>query len=75
MHCVGVAVGAEFLQLQPCCGVTTVFHRRIARYAWRSLADIGATLGALQGNNDTNALSHESLSISWLDTITYYLIT
>lgn len=58
MHSVRIAVGAELFQLKASCGVPTIFHRGVTRYPCRSLIGIGATLGTLQSNHNSNALSH-----------------
>ena len=55
MSGVPVTVRAELFQFQPCCGIATIFHRRVTGNARRSLVGIGATLGTFQRNNNANA--------------------
>jgi hypothetical protein len=64
MHCVLVAMGAELFQFHPGSGVTTVFHRGVARYAIRPLIGIRAALGTFQRDDNPYAfvLSHEFIS-------------
>jgi hypothetical protein len=71
MNRVFVAVGTEFFQFHPSCGVTTVFLRGIPGYPCGTLVGIGATFGALQRYHDPNAFSHGLLAVE-LDTIVYY---
>jgi hypothetical protein len=51
-----VAVTTKFAQLQPGGGVPTVFHCGVAGYTIRAFGRVSATLGAFQGDDDTNAL-------------------
>jgi hypothetical protein len=59
MHRVLITVRTKFLQLQPSGGVPAVFGGAVTGNPGRSLVEIGSTLGAFQGDNETNALSHE----------------
>lgn len=47
MNGVGIAMGAEFLQLHATRGIATILHGRVAGHAIGSLVGIGATLSAL----------------------------
>ncbi len=60
MNGVLVAVGTELFQFHPTGSVAPILGGCVAGHARRSLLKIGATLRTFQGNNDTNALSHES---------------
>jgi hypothetical protein len=51
-----VAVTTKFAQLQPSGGVPTVFHCGVAGNTIRAFGRVSATLGAFQGDDDTNAL-------------------
>lgn len=57
MDGVGVAVGAEFLQLHAARGVATVLHGRVAGHAVGTLIRIRAALSALKCDDDSNALA------------------
>jgi hypothetical protein len=65
MNSVLITVATKFIQLQPSGGVPAVFGGAVTGNPGRSLVEISPTLGAFQGDNETNALSHEySLNIS-----------
>ncbi|MFM2303685.1 MAG: hypothetical protein RLZZ135_1095 [Cyanobacteriota bacterium] len=51
-----VAVTTELAQLQPSGSVPTVFHGGVTRYTSRAFGSVSATLGAFQGDDNTNAL-------------------
>lgn len=53
-----VAMGAELLEFHPSRGVAAVFLGRVSGHAVRPLVRVGATLGAFEGHNNANALSH-----------------
>jgi len=61
MHRVLVAVGAKLFQLDAAGSITTIFLSGIPRNPVRPLIGVGATLGALKGNYQTNAFSHDKL--------------
>jgi hypothetical protein len=52
---VSVTVRAEFFDLEPPGGITTVFASGIARNAVGTLVGIGATFGAFDGDRDADA--------------------
>jgi hypothetical protein len=55
-----IAVGAELFQLNAPGGVATVFLGGVPRNSRRPLAWVCAALGAFQGNDNTDAFSHDS---------------
>jgi hypothetical protein len=72
-----VAMSAEFFQLNPGSGVTTIFSRGVTGHARRSLGRIGATLGAFQRDDDPDAFSHKSTKFGGFNKIdtNYYFST
>ncbi len=50
-------MGAELFEFEPCGGVATVFHRRVAGDARGALIRIGPALGAFQRNYDSYAFT------------------
>ncbi len=77
-----VAMGAEFLQLHAPRGIPTVFHGGVPGHPCGPLVGVGATLGAFQRNDDSDALpfGHNLLKpiFGWttrtIDTIVNYFI-
>ena len=56
MHRGGIAVRAELLQLQPFSGVAAVLLGRVTGHARRPLGGVGPALGALEGDDEPDAL-------------------
>ena len=57
MNRMGIAVAAEFLQLQAGGRITTVFHGGVAGHASRTLVSVRAALRTFQSYNDADAFA------------------
>ncbi len=53
-----VAVRAELFKLYSAGIITAIFGGCVARNAGRALVDVGATLGAFEGDDNADAFSH-----------------